>query len=31
MSMYLNGAQLNYLRFKDYLVNLGLLSDIASM
>lgn len=25
------GARLNYLRFKDFLVHLGLLTDIASM
>lgn len=25
------GAPLNYLRFKDFLVHLGLLSDLASM
>lgn len=31
MSLYLSGGQLNYLRFKEFLVNLGLLSDIASM
>lgn len=27
----LHGAPLNYLRYKDFLVQLGLLTDIASM
>lgn len=26
-----NGGQINYLRFKDFLVQLGLLSEISSM